>query len=206
MLAVSFAASASSFSLTCGGSPCGSVTVTQVGTNEVMVSLTMLNGFTQKVQDGADFDFNTSASMVTISNLMVSPGGLVSGTFNGTNFGAGGTATATADSQNVDGQGTFDYLLSKIGTTSHLQPTTSVITLSFDLTGSGLMASNFSNFTIHYCSPGSGGGFDTSCPAPTGFAASTAVPEPGSMALLGTGLLGVAGMLWRRRRFHSAAL
>ena len=79
---------------------------------------------------------------------------------------------------------------------------TSVSQISFVLLGlstSNLIPNNIGNVvSVHFCSPGAGGNQNTHCPDPTGFATASAVPEPGTLGLLGTGLFGI-GMVVRRK-------
>jgi PEP-CTERM motif len=169
---------------------------------------TMLNSYSQKVQDGADFDFNSNAS------LTVDAAGL-------TVYLVGGGSTSdvkysfTGSGGNVGGLGSFNYQFSMIGSNGGTSGsnklgsgTTSVAGLQVTLDGIGLNAatllvnnSDGNNMAIHWCSP-TQGVQSGSCPDPTGFASNTGqftVPEPGSMALLGGGLMGLAGF-WRARR------
>src|ERR1700751_915574 len=52
------------------GTVIGTINVTQNGPDSLIVSLTMAPGFTLKIQDGNDFNFN-GPSGLTISNLNV---------------------------------------------------------------------------------------------------------------------------------------
>ena len=64
--------------------------------------------------------------------------------------------------------------------------------LTFVLTASGLSASQFTGVAVHFCTASGAG-----CGPNTGFASSTpitAVPEPGTLSLIGTGLIGLAAL------------
>jgi hypothetical protein len=100
------------------------------------------------------------------------------------------------ENQNMDGFGKFDFDYANI----HGQPggVVSADTISFTLMASGLTASQFTSFAVHFCTASG-----TNCGPKTGFAEgepTSPVPEPGTIALLGTGMLGLVGVARRRRQ------
>jgi PEP-CTERM motif len=161
-----------------GISNIGTVTLTQ-GVGGVMVTLTANSGFSFKTH-GGDILFNTNATLNAGSISQITINGVA---YNG-NFAFGGPATRAGSS--------FDFNLSKLNP----KGVGSATTISFFV--SGVTVQQLSGaWGVHFC-------VGTDCSGLTGFASSgqlTAVPEPGTLTLLGTGIVALAGIF--RRRFLS---
>jgi hypothetical protein len=167
------------------GTVIGTINVTQNGPDSLTVTLTMSSGFTLKVQDGNDFNFN-GPSGLTVSNLNVTWDGAHPGSANNVAFGV-------STGNNVSAFGTFAYNIHGIATglkDSAHNAVTSVTGLSFTVTSTGAISpadlinafnSDSADFAIHFCDADG-----SNCTPFTGFAANgtAQVPEPPVTALL----------------------
>ncbi len=180
----------------------GTISLAQNGANDVQVSITMDPGYSLKIEDGQDVNFNDNVGTIGQANIVL----------NNVDIGAKvfptGLATTVKNGQNADGFGSFNVNLTGITCSSCPNGTASVDSLVFDVVGiSGLTPSKLevSNgaptnamFSVHFCTASGG-----NCGPLTGFAApggSTSIPEPASMALMGTFLRGAYGLLRRKLR------
>lgn len=161
----------------------GTVTITDAGANTVDVSIQMNAGFSIKL-NGGDVGFNgvSGLTLGSVSNLTAD-----------SNTGLSFDHLKTT--QNVSQFGTFAFDFTNIKG----QPggVVSADTLTFTLTAAGLSANQFTGVVIHFCTASG-----SNCGPQTGFASNgppSEIPEPGTLGLLGTGLVGLAGLL--RRRF-----
>jgi len=167
----------------------GTVTVVDTAANQVTVTVSMNPGFSVKLQ-GGDIAFN-GVSGLTAASVSGLTGMSGASTFSGLSF------NQFFSGKNISQFGVFAFDFANVQGSPH--GVVSVDQLTFVLTAPGLSASQFTGVAIHFCTASG-----TNCGPLTGFATNgpqtSVVPEPGTISLLVTGLLGIGG--FARRRFN----
>jgi hypothetical protein len=181
----------------------GTVTVNLISSTQANITFSALtNGGTSFLfTDGSSAALNVNATTFGVSN--------VKGSNSYTNTAVGYTVNNVANQQ-VDGMGKFNLTLDS-GSSTWADTATSI---SFTLTDtSGTWASALSvlvaNGSGHFAASHMGQTTDVNSQSfsQTGYVGDgpgPVTPEPGSFALLGIGVAGLAGYAWRRRKPVSA--
>jgi len=163
----------------------GTVAISDTGANQVTVAITMNPGFSLKLP-GGDVALNGISGLTAASVSDVTGNAGMIG-FTGLSFKQFFTG------KNISQFGTFAFDYANIKGAPN--GVVSADSLTFVLTASGLSASQFTGVAVHFCTASGAG-----CGPNTGFASSTpitTVPEPGTLSLIGTGLIGLAAMVRR---------
>jgi hypothetical protein len=172
----------------------GIITVTDNGTNNVLIDLVMNPGYSLKIQDGADFNFNSNFSSLTANIESMTIGSSIYTT---------GLSDTQKSGQNADGLGSYSINFTGISCGSCPNGTASIDQAVIDITGGGITAANLAalnasgfSWAVHFCEASGG-----NCSPTTGYAAGNIAPVPlsGTAQLLVTGIACIGLANWKRK-------
>ena len=185
----------------CNVLPAGTITVSDVSAGEVLIQLQLVSDYS--LRDSNDPNHHTLAfNLSSVTGTAIEAGSLSSGagTLPINPSGSPQTFLLSTGSFNDSPFGTFNTIV-MCTTCSIGVPSTPTQWLQFDLLGTGLSTSSFSNIAVDVvgldqaAGIGNTGNIGAASGVPT---TTTVTPEPSSLMLFGTGVTALGGFIRRR--------
>lgn len=168
------------------GTSMGTVTLSQIATGEVQITISLVS----------PLEFVNTGLVNTIDFNIIGTPTISASNFSNSDF---SLASTTAGSNHFDGFGTFEYSIQMGGSQGAGGAQASPLT--FDISATGLTVADFltdgTGANVFFGVDVYNSAVPSTGPIGTGTPTSP-VPEPGSLALFGTGILGMAGYLRRK--------